>query len=51
MPPPTNCPPPVYDVMEKCWEYEPSNRPTFAKLLNEMRKLIDLNTYGLNKLK
>ena len=39
MNPPTNCPPPVYDVMRKCWEYESRKRPTFAELLIEMRKL------------
>ena len=39
MDPPADCPPLVYDVMKKCWEYESSDRPTFTELLDEMREM------------
>ena len=38
MPPPDGCPEPVYDVMHKCWDVNEEQRPTFAKMLNELRK-------------
>ncbi|XP_076834840.1 LOW QUALITY PROTEIN: tyrosine-protein kinase Lck [Brachyhypopomus gauderio] len=32
MPPPDNCPESLYDIMTKCWEENPENRPTFEYL-------------------
>lgn len=38
MPRPTgrvfDCPPKMYEIMLKCWDSKPANRPTFAYLLN-----------------
>lgn len=39
MPAPDGTPSEVYDVMMKCWEYEPENRPSFVgvhKLLKDI---------------
>ena len=36
---PEGCPPPVYDLMRQCWEWDPADRPTFAeisKILNSI---------------
>ena len=40
MPPPKGCPLSVYDLMVKCWEAEPKDRPHFVQLhadLNTIR--------------
>ncbi|XP_074658431.1 tyrosine-protein kinase HTK16-like isoform X1 [Tubulanus polymorphus] len=31
---PSRCPSKVYEIMRKCWEYKPSERPTFKQLNN-----------------
>ena len=31
---PEKCPDHVYQVMQKCWSYSPSDRPTFQELLD-----------------
>ena len=30
---PEKCPDHVYHVMQKCWSYEPADRPTFQELI------------------
>lgn len=49
------CPQHVYEVMMRCWQYDPRDRPTFTELLNifstdteymniqELVKEVDLN--------
>ncbi|KAI0984208.1 hypothetical protein GJ496_006160 [Pomphorhynchus laevis] len=37
---PDNCPDKIYQIMKKCWEYEPSARPTFAELRCELRSIL-----------
>lgn len=32
LPMPDNCPPAMYNLMCACWQYEPSLRPTFARV-------------------
>ena len=32
LPMPDNCPPAMYNLMCVCWQYEPSERPTFAQV-------------------
>ena len=29
----------IYGIMKKCWEKEPSNRPTFVELYQQIKKL------------
>jgi len=36
MPPPDNCPDPLYNIMLSCWEHKPNNRPTFEYLKNQL---------------
>lgn len=31
---PETCPDYVYDIMLKCWDFNPNNRPTFRELLD-----------------
>ncbi|XP_038066666.1 angiopoietin-1 receptor-like [Patiria miniata] len=48
MPKPDNCADAIYDVMLKCWQEQPSNRPSFTKLveiLEEMNCNPDANDY------
>ncbi|XP_035667042.1 focal adhesion kinase 1-like isoform X10 [Branchiostoma floridae] len=37
---PPNCPPNLYNIMTKCWSYEPSNRPLFSHLKEQLRSLV-----------
>ena len=39
MQPPDDCPDSVFDVMLKCWELNPTKRPTFSSI---QRRLEDL---------
>jgi hypothetical protein len=39
MPRPPNCPEDVYEVMLRCWEYDPSYRPQWQLLWDWMHKL------------
>ncbi|XP_038066662.1 phosphatidylinositol phosphatase PTPRQ-like [Patiria miniata] len=48
MPKPDNCADEIYDVMLKCWQQQPSDRPSFSKLveiLEEMTCNPDANDY------
>ncbi|XP_038066669.1 angiopoietin-1 receptor-like [Patiria miniata] len=48
MPKPENCADEIYDVMLKCWQQQPSDRPSFRKLveiLEEMNCNPDANDY------
>ncbi|XP_038066663.1 angiopoietin-1 receptor-like [Patiria miniata] len=48
MPKPDNCADEIYDVMLKCWQEQPSNRPSFRKLveiLEEISSKPDANVY------
>ncbi len=36
---PENCPINIYDVMLKCWQWEPYMRPTFEKIHSELENL------------
>ncbi|XP_044530701.1 tyrosine-protein kinase JAK1 [Gracilinanus agilis] len=40
LPCPQNCPEEVYQLMKKCWEYQPTNRTTFQELINGFEALI-----------
>ena len=42
MPQPPGCPKKLYDMMLNCWQMEPSNRPTFETL---QQQLVDLNFF------
>jgi serine/threonine protein kinase len=33
--PPTTCPTPVWDVLVRCWDYSPKQRPSFKGASNE----------------
>ncbi|XP_038069022.1 angiopoietin-1 receptor-like [Patiria miniata] len=48
MPKPENCADEIYDVMLKCWQEQPSKRPSFRKLveiLEDMNRNPDANDY------
>ncbi|KAJ8024535.1 Fibroblast growth factor receptor 1 [Holothuria leucospilota] len=38
---PEDCPDEVYDIMWKCWQYEPSQRPTFKSIKQSLEKLLN----------
>lgn len=49
MPIPDNCPEHVYELMLKCWEENPQNRPDFTTIRRKIEKLIgDENVMYLN---
>ncbi|VDI82559.1 proto-oncogene tyrosine-protein kinase Met [Mytilus galloprovincialis] len=35
------CPPPLYDIMMKCWEFDPDNRPTFREINQIITGLVE----------
>ncbi|XP_019638914.1 PREDICTED: focal adhesion kinase 1-like isoform X7 [Branchiostoma belcheri] len=37
---PPNCPPNLYNIMTKCWSYEPSNRPLFSHLKEQLSLIL-----------
>ena len=37
---PIGCPLDVYNLMKKCWEHVPTERPLFSELLNILDKII-----------
>lgn len=43
---PEGCPPPVYDMMKHCWEWEPANRPTFSEVSTTLNSMSDINEGG-----
>eukprot|EP00727_Mastigamoeba_balamuthi_P003592 m51a1_g1323 putative a chain structural analysis of dfg-in and dfg-out dual src-abl inhibitors sharing a common vinyl purine template (924) ;mRNA; r:255587-258992 len=40
---PEGCPPEVYSLMERCWSADPSVRPSFAQLYEELDRLISVH--------
>ncbi|XP_043208526.1 focal adhesion kinase 1-like isoform X3 [Amphibalanus amphitrite] len=40
LPLPPRCPPRVYSLMLACWHYEPSKRPTFADLKQDLQEAL-----------
>ena len=38
---PAKMPGPLYQLVYKCWSYEPNERPTFPQLVTSIRSLID----------
>lgn len=40
---PEGCPPPVYDMMRKCWEWAPEDRPSFQVLSATLNSMSDIN--------
>jgi hypothetical protein len=36
---PTECPKKVYDLMAKTWDLDPQERPTWAAIVEETRRL------------
>lgn len=39
---PTNCPPPLADLMRLCWQRDPAVRPTFEVLKGKMEELVEV---------
>ena len=39
---PEKCPPPVYEVMLRCWSWRPEDRPSFAELVPTMSDIVSL---------
>ena len=40
---PEGCPQPVYDMMHKCWEWAPEDRPSFKTLSDTLNGMSDIN--------
>ncbi|GAB6031661.1 Tyrosine-protein kinase ZAP-70 [Chamberlinius hualienensis] len=38
LPPPENCPLEITDIMNKCWEFKPEDRPSFSQLVIMLRE-------------
>lgn len=39
---PTKCPIRLYTLLEQCWAYEPSNRPTFQDLKTVLSEILTM---------
>ena len=39
---PDDCPSSLYNVMQKCWQYEQSNRPTFQQVSEMLEQVQEL---------
>jgi hypothetical protein len=37
---PINCPSSIYNLMRKCWEHNPNDRPSFKEILIILNKII-----------
>ncbi|XP_058790088.1 focal adhesion kinase 1 [Phymastichus coffea] len=37
---PNNCPPRLYSLMSQCWSYEPSKRPTFKDIRENLHEIL-----------
>ncbi|XP_046850980.1 fibroblast growth factor receptor 4-like [Xenia sp. Carnegie-2017] len=44
MEPPVNCPQELYDLLMKCWNEEPYDRPTFTELVEELDDMLSKMT-------
>ena len=33
---PDGCPPEVYEIMRKTWDWDPNKRPTFSEIRNQL---------------
>jgi len=42
MPPPPNCPPPLYEIMLECWHKDEMERPTFETLQWKLEEFFTL---------
>lgn len=40
---PEGCPPEIYDLMTRCWEWAPEHRPTFEEISKELNAMSDIN--------
>ncbi|XP_069141590.1 hepatocyte growth factor receptor-like [Argopecten irradians] len=40
LPKPPFCPPRLFQMMQSCWEFNPSRRPTFKDLVKEIKRLL-----------
>ncbi|CAF4235878.1 unnamed protein product, partial [Rotaria sp. Silwood2] len=39
--PSTNCPKSLYDLMQDCWSYEPTNRPNFVQIETRLKSILN----------
>ena len=40
---PEGCPPAVYKLMRRCWEWDPEYRPTFKEMSSDLNGMSDIN--------
>lgn len=40
---PEGCPPNIYNIMRRCWEWDPIKRPSFAELHQELNSMSNIN--------
>lgn len=40
---PEGCPPAIYDLMKRCWEWRPEDRPSFEEVSTRMNAISDIN--------
>lgn len=48
---PTECSNDLYDVMLKCWQREPNQRPEFEQVVKDVKKLCEKAKKNKNKIK
>ncbi|GFO06236.1 hepatocyte growth factor receptor [Plakobranchus ocellatus] len=41
MPHPNYCPDPLYEIMLECWQWLPTDRPTFSELVEKIRTMVE----------
>lgn len=46
MPHPLGCPPSVYDVMLKCWQRDPINRPRFEAIEWQLEEFFSSSSFA-----
>lgn len=40
LPPPVDCPAPLYELMKNCWAYDRARRPSFHQLKAHLEQLL-----------
>lgn len=47
---PERCPADVFDLIQRCWQANPQDRPTFAQIYNQVQQVTESESYGTRQL-